>query len=266
MAKLKFDAYKSERATELTKLASLLKKKQLVLDTKPIEDASNECLIKKPDGTDQSWGYKIKDLVFQQVEDMSRIRPQSLSNSIVNLILDVEFSAVCVDHEKYITDCILALNVNLVLTDQSKTFRQCWHFDKHLASKQDNAPDAAHPLYHFQSGGRHVWGYPDDFFGKVLFVEGPRISHPPMDGVLAIDFVLSNYFGKAWKELFANHEYVNIIGSMQRKIWKPFADSFHSAWQPPTGVYDFGDPIHIYPQIIRETKKELGVKKAGKKK
>lgn len=267
MGKLNYAGYKSDRATELTKLASLLKRAQVVQDVKPIEDASNECLTRKPDGTDKTWGYKIKDLVFQNIEDVSQIRPTILSGSFINLTLDVDFSAACVDHENHFIDSISNLNVNLVLTDQSKKFRQCWHFDRHVSESNDNAPDAAHPVYHFQSGGRHIWGYEDDFFGNVLFVEGPRIAHPPMDGILAIDFVLSNYFGKAWKNLFANTDYSNIIGAMQKKIWKPYADSFHSTWQPPTGVYQFGDPIEIYPQLVRDNKKEIGAhRKVGKKK
>lgn len=266
MAKLNFASYRSERASELTRLATLLKKIQVVQDVKPVQDASNDCLTRKPDGTDKTWGYKIKDLVFQQVEDLSRVRPQTLSQSTISLILDVEFSALCVDHDSYEVDCVQELNVNIVLTDQSRTYRQCWHFDRHQTSSTDNAPEAAHPLYHFQSGGRHIWGYPDDTFGNIMFVEGPRIAHPPMDGILAIDFVLSNYFGKKWKNLFQDKDYLNLIGGMQKKIWKPFADSFHSTWQPPTGIYNFGDPINIYPQIMREAKSEIFLQPAKKRK
>ncbi len=199
MGKLNFASYKSQRSVELMALAKILKKIQIVQDTKPIEDAANECLSRKPTGRDDSWGYRIRDLLFQQVEDLRKVRPKSLSKSNINVTLDVDFAAQCMEHDGNSVDGISELTVNLLVSDQSKQFRQSWHFDRHIQKPTDPKPIAAHPLYHFQSGGRHILNFEDDFFGSVLFVEGPRIAHPPMDGLLAIDFVLSNYFGTKWR-------------------------------------------------------------------
>ena len=63
-----------------------------------------------------------------------------------------------------------------------------------------------------------------------LVIIVPRLVHPPLDGILAVDFVLSNYFGSQWANLCDEPEYQKIIRAVQEEafgdiafVWFPLA-------------------------------------------
>lgn len=243
-----YDNYRAERANELQDFADLLKKSTaLIYDLKPLNDAISECQSSKPNGKVDRWGYKIKNLTFKKVEDLKNLRPRTVEE--VDVQLTVDMAAPCLN-EECSNDCMTHLAINIIVTDSKKKCVQSWHFDRHIES----ITQAAHPVYHFQNGGRHIWDNDDAFFGSMLVLESPRIGHFPMDGILAIDFVLSNYFGAEWKKIGATPAYKKIIAKMQKRFWKPYINSLYSVWDGPTGVYSDWDPIHICPQIIKAEK------------
>jgi hypothetical protein len=57
--------------------------------------------------------------------------------------------------------------------------------------------------------------------------------HPPMDGILAIDFLLANYAGTTWMLLRDNAQYVNLIAPQFERIWKPYFSSVAGSWMNP---------------------------------
>jgi len=108
-------------------------------------------------------------------------------------------------------------------------WEQFWHFDRHITtvkSKGTNQPLEIHPLFHFQFGGDRLAegrGAVNSAWGNLLELHAPRISHPPLDLVLLIDFILANFAGSTWHDLVENKkEYHEIVEAAQRRFWCPY--------------------------------------------
>jgi hypothetical protein len=103
-----------------------------------------------------------------------------------------------------------------------------WHFDRHPDKKSDGKPDKNpdfnHPLYHLHFGGKEI-NQGQIEYGEVLLLESPRILHPPMDIVLAVDFVLGNFYSRSSgkvNELRDNPLYQKLVKNAQNRFWKPY--------------------------------------------
>jgi hypothetical protein len=51
-----------------------------------------------------------------------------------------------------------------------------------------------------------------------------------MDAILSIDFVISNFAGKAWHTLRSNSEYNRLLKDSQQQYWKPYFEHLSSWW------------------------------------
>lgn len=97
-----------------------------------------------------------------------------------------------------------------------------WHFDYH--SYGSDHASACHPMFHWQFGG---WGLKDvsDDISGVLVMDTPRLFAPPLDAVLAVDFLLSHFNGPAWQRVRSQEpRYSRMVRRSQARLWKPFFD------------------------------------------
>jgi hypothetical protein len=132
------------------------------------------------------------------------------------------------------------LEIDIVLEATSTITRhkhlQSWHFDRHIGGTFDSK--LVHPRYHFSFGGRrleeHAVASKIPYFDFLLLLNSPRLMHLPLDGVLAVDFVLSNFAAAMWNRLRRQRDYVALIGRAQRRNWKPFASALVAHW--PVGA------------------------------
>lgn len=232
-------------ASDLLLLADLLIRHGVVGDTSPLMSAASSLKPFRPTTQDSSrdpkksklsntfyWRYDIDDLIFDLSADKElqrHLRPQTAVN--LKLVLTVKIKALFTSDNDS-ADLLEDLNIGCVVEaedseDHQKKPRCCWHLDRHILENSQpggttlGEPKVAHPLYHFQYGGRHIWDLAD--FGHHLILDPPRIAHPPLDGVLAVDFVLSNYLGSKWLELREDTVYQRIVKSSQQLFWKPYA-------------------------------------------
>jgi hypothetical protein len=100
-----------------------------------------------------------------------------------------------------------------------------FRFERHIFNVGDGTPEFWHPLYHFQYGGKELMEDKDFDPGKVLFMGAPRIMHPPMDIVLAIDFVLGNFYSKeklGLVKLYQDTEYIEVVERAKKRFWRPY--------------------------------------------
>ena len=70
--------------------------------------------------------------------------------------------------------------------NQNGLFKSSWHLDY----DNNNVQDFIHPHFHITWGGNKM---KDLNLGEVLLLPTPRFSYPPMDIVLGVDFILSNF-------------------------------------------------------------------------
>lgn len=257
----KAKAFRLERASELEQFARVLSKSG-ICDSNQIYQAVGQLrdfnYIPKIEQTDEVnydfWGYDIGNIVFYFENPPKHTYPENATN--LSLTLSVRLIA---DYKEFLEICdpYRHLEFNIVINGsycnndnkQSYELITSYHLDRHLFKEGDNDPEDCHPIYHLQFGGRKLDKRYKDF-GNALILDAPRIVHYPMDIILGIDFVLSNFFSNAWRRLRRDGEYVNLVRDYQSYFWKPYAHSNASHWKPFTEKHIMWDPINIWPQLL----------------
>lgn len=259
--------FHTERANDLRSIAEILIRHNIIRDGGPLLSAATKCQQVK-DGA--YYEYEIPHLLFHDLPQgvMHHARPQNLQATDFCIDLKVDLCGVVLEGNA-IEDPFTYLVVDLFISGQMltedcslRTLKCAWHFDrneeeeaeekvnskkrrKNDAPKKGRSP-AVHPIYHFQHGGQRVWDLSN--YGEQLLLEPPRIAHPPLDGILAIDFVLSNYLGDSWKKLRdQEHRYDEIVKEAQRRCWRAYALTSASLWQ--NQACDGWQADAIWPQL-----------------
>ncbi len=63
----------------------------------------------------------------------------------------------------------------------------------------------------------------DNAIRGTLLLEAPRPALAPLDGILAIDFVLSHYHGTIWEDLrLMDPRYARLRAPSMRRYWGPY--------------------------------------------
>ena len=193
-------------ATEIQNIATILKKNRLCSDTSPLTNGYNngKCNVAK--------------LKFNISNVPRNTKP---AVDFLAVILDVAFD------EKTGTDIPVTnyfFKVTVEGLDGSNKVKSSWHLDY----DSNNGQDYVHPYFHLTWGGDTIKKMN---LGNVLLLPTPRISHPPMDIVLGIDFVLSNFVkAEIYKRIQSNSQYKAAVRKAQEKLWKPYMLSLAHHW------------------------------------
>lgn len=231
MAKYNYWDDRRRAATNLRNLATILLRHKICADISPISQAADQCGSNTAPKDDR-WAYDISNLVFN-VPAPKGTMPSTLQKFRAELSVSVEgrlSAAAC--------DQFTRLEVNLekfALGQNGSSLQSAWHFDRHIIDvKKDDRhiTEDIHPLYHFQYGGARMTKI-HARLGDTLLLEPPRLMHPPMDGILAIDFVLANYAGKIWKSLRSDAQYSRLVIPQFKKFWEPYFASVTESWIHP---------------------------------
>jgi len=197
--------------------------------------------------TPMSWGYAVKNLVFQ-VETTGIQYPLSVKTG--KLTLDISLSGAF-DKSGDILDPFHHLEFNLVLEGFSRKGNYhilSYHLDRHITGGND--PDEVHPIYHFQLGGHRLKKVTNNNFGHSLFIDSPRFMHYPMDIVLGVDFVTSNFSPKIWKKLRDDQSYVTILRRAQIRTVVPFINSLSQHFGLIAKTTNCWKAKDIWPQLL----------------
>jgi hypothetical protein len=220
----------------------------LIRDPQPFFDA--ECTLtdkRDPEGN-YLWRCSLQSVEFAEFDvrevRMKHTRPTHIQS--VAIELSVELTGRCLDANE-LQDPFRDLAVNCLVRGfgaQDGIWLCAWHIDRHIQDEGQEEADAekdkpgehggtphfVHPDYHFQYGGEGVWGLTDHQYGQHLLLESPRLAHPPLDVVLATDFVLSNYYGRRWQSLRQEGAYRRIVRDAHDRIWRPYAIATALKW------------------------------------
>jgi hypothetical protein len=206
--------FRSQRAEELRHLARILQEADLVRDASPLLSAAAQC----GDQGRLSWGYEFAGLEFTLAgAGLRHTKPDGATLDLVEL--GVLLNGPCLD-EDALDDPFTQLNVNIVVTGwdaNANSLMTAWHLDKHEGSESK----LHHPDYHFHYGGEKVWASATAVagfsYGSLLLLESPRLDHKPLDGILAVDFVLANFLGSAWRELKEDGRYIDLVREAEKR-------------------------------------------------
>ena len=193
-------------AAEINSIAKILQREKLCSDISPL----NKCC--------SNGMYRVEELKFNIREVPRNTRPNV---ELLEVLLDVSFQELQDDipvsnYHFRITAQGLDSNVNLV--------KSSWHLDYDINNNQEYI----HPHFHLTWGGDTMKGMG---LGEVLLLPTPRISYPPLDIILGIDFVLSNFVkAEIYKRIQCDSQYKKAVKNAQEKYWKPYMLSIASHW------------------------------------
>jgi hypothetical protein len=244
---------RDDLSDELLSLAQVLENNVPSFDGGSLKQAASDCKSPTEYGS-SSWGYHVPPLSFLGYEPSSDLRPKPAKNNALYLEMELKIAGVCDRLGESSQDPLHHLKIDLSVWGRSEERRllSAWHLDRHIFEEGDSMY-SDHPRYHFQFGGERLWEEVGDY-GHVLVPEPPRIAFPPMDAVLAVNFVLANYFGDEWSSLVdledGNDEYRELVAEAQNRLWRPYSESLSSAWNPgPLDDHDWS-PGAIWPQLV----------------
>lgn len=215
--------------SDLESLAYLLVSNGICKDPSPIYTAAARCLSSSDNNF---WQYKIEDLVFE-IGQMGHSIPRGacLIKAIFSINLKGRYYNI-----KSICNPLTDIELNLELIGSSSDTKtqddlySAWHFDRHQFD-DNNVTKFIHPEFHFTFGGRRMWDKTLDY-GSSLILPSPRFTHPPLDGILGIDFVIQNYLENSVHiKLTQSQEYRRILYNSQCRMWRPYHCAIANHWK-----------------------------------
>lgn len=247
--------FRQERAMELERVAKVLDQVlggNISVSTSKVYDAAkllrdkNYIQPMKNGNTDEEcWGYSIHD--FSVNIPMPRhVHPQDVKD--LNVTFSIDLIAKCEDWEG-MNDPLLELSFRVALkgVGKSSVHYSGFHIDKHDMSKKT---DEAHPIYHIQyvCNPKNVADYQ---YGHFLSLDSPRVPHFPLDFILGIGFLTSNFFPTAFELLMDDGQFNKVSRLYQERIWKPYAHTLAHHWKPfESQAIVWAPTTHICPTIL----------------
>jgi hypothetical protein len=219
----KAKAFCEPLAEDLAALADILISRGICTDISPLTAA----VCQMGDFGQQIWKYEVNGLLFPLRPADNPSLPARLFDLSCRLNLRVSGS-IPADPNSALGDPFTSLSVDIIIrgrTRSNKPTAVAWHFDRHIGAVA--AAAAAHPVYHWQCGGNQAREFAQEVGSgdllPVLLIDSPRIAHPPLDGVLAVDFILSNFVASEWRPMRELPKYREILVRSQKQFWRPYA-------------------------------------------
>ncbi len=175
------------------------------------------------------WGYTVSDIKFKVEESALRhISPTGFTN--VEVIIDLDVESKISEWDK-LNDPFISLNFrSLIRGTNSKTGKVHYlgfHIDRHNGGK----PNEIHPLYHLQYVQNSRIKAKDEFdHGETMQLDVPRMMHLPMELILGVSTILSNFSPSIYSKLIQDRQFVNLCKDYQEKIWRPYFNSLENYW------------------------------------
>lgn len=236
-------------ANQYKELSDILAK--LTIDPSPITTAVTSLKNDNdlPLSTPTSWGYKVKNLVFRQ-EPISGIQyPKEGNIKSIKVVLDIDVKAEFRENKLDFNPFqLLEFNLTIEgLTKRDVKHILCFHLDRQPENSQS---DEVHPAYHIHVGGHRLKSVSGENFGSSLFMGSPRLKHYPMDLILGIDFVTSNFCPGINKKLRSEQRFIKLLRHSQELILKPYYCSLSRHFGFETNVVGSWNAKDIFPQLI----------------
>lgn len=203
-------------------------------------------------GDKKLWGYSFgKDdnnyLLFKNIDLGRKIRPSCFNSELSEIHLKLGIRLNGTTNKKEIVS-ITDLGVNISIggyyyTDDTLTEKKnvisCFHLDKDAPTRAKDA-NFTHPLYHLNFGGIDMTKRRTDAdnegeywdFGSLFLLETPRLVHHPMDVILAIDFVLRNFYKEEKHQKITEKKgYKVLLKKASKRFLYPYYQSIMSCWE-----------------------------------
>lgn len=244
--------HRHQLANDLLSLAELLEKQgintgEIRKAVSQLKDANAVPKIDDSDKVDYTYyGYDIGNIEFYFDKSPAHTHPDDLDP--LTLKFDINLIAKYNEEQDY-SDPLKHLEFNiLVIGFKNQTEHIIsYHLDRH--PEGENHPIEAHPKYHFQFGGRKL-KKANKNFGQSIILDSPRIMHYPMDIILGVDFIISNFFPITWQSLKKENNYVSLVSNYRDKLMKPYFCSLAGHWKGMLNGTSSWRTEEICPQLF----------------
>jgi len=225
--------FRNERARELERMAKLLEKcigsdVNTTSIYKAISDLRNENSIPvlKNGSYDQNiWGYDIEDFEMT-IDTLKHVKPDCIKNGKVNVSIKLRAK---IENWLDMNDPFVELCFNVFLKGiGDKVYHFGFHIDRHNSIVATIEP---HPIYHIQYDINPT-GSSEPDLGSIMYIDTPRLLHYPLDFILGINFLTSNFFPTAFNILCEENDFFKLNLEYQERIWKPYFHSIANHWKP----------------------------------
>lgn len=179
--------------------------------------------------SDTLWGYKIQGLTIPvEKTALKHIRPTGFSAVEVIVDLDIESD---INEWANLNDPFTNLSFRSLLkgtnTQTQKIHYLSFHIDRHNGATTAEL----HPLYHLQYLQNAKSKPKDDFdHGESLQLDIPRMMHFPMELILGVSFLMSNYAPLTYAKLIQDRQYIKLCKEYQDRVWRPYINSLENFW------------------------------------
>lgn len=224
---------KGNKGADLQQIANILQKEKLCGDISPLSKIASEA---------NKGEYNLQKLKIKITDIPNNTKPNITT---LEVLLNVQIKETQLSG-KNICNPVSTYNfhIEIVGKDGEKTVHSSWHLD----FDDSNTSDYIHPSLHLTYGG-NTMKYTE--LGNVLLLPTPRISYPPMDAVLGIDFVLSNFTKKdIYNRIKANSQYKAAVKHSQERLWKPYMLSLANHWCNCSNFNSNGLCKEYHPTLI----------------
>jgi len=249
-------AYRMQLANDMLMLKHSLEKVSIESTSlnKAIKDLKNNSYLPVSNeivATPFNWGYKIENLIIH-INDYDGIQyPKAKNIHRLKITLDVNIIGEYTNDKETVIDPFKHLEFNLTaegFNSKEKYHVFSYHLDRHIDI--GNKPEEIHPIYHIQVGGRRMDKQDGRNYGNSLLLDSPRIVHYPMDLILGIDFITSNFAPKLWKALRKDQSYVRLLIKSQKLAIAPFIKSLSQYFKLIGRTERCWKATDIFPQLI----------------
>ncbi|WP_369616109.1 hypothetical protein [Flavobacterium sp. CFS9] len=226
-------SFRNERAKDLRQLSQVLTR--VVggdVNTSALESVISQLqnkefipVLKDGSTNENIWGYDIVNFKMP-LDTLSHVKPQDITKGEV--ILNMKLRAKIEDWNTF-RDPFIELAYNVMIKGVGlRTYHFGFHIDKHIGQADTKEP---HPIYHLQYNFNPTKSNNPNL-GDLFYIDTPRIMHKPIDFILGIGFLTSNFFPLAFESLKAEREYVKLQENYQHAIWKPYFHTLANQWKP----------------------------------
>lgn len=227
----------------INKFADYLSKIKICPDISPIRNGVRAVQYGGKEG-------KVKSLVIERLKlnlmklDADGINlPKNTKPNLRSWYILLDVSIPLVDTDK--PDCDFSgysFRFQIVGEDEEdKPYYDAWHLDYDRSynpnevkldeikgNKKNDEPEYIHPWFHLTHGGDALKGKDH---GELLSIIAPRIACPPMDLVMGIDFILSNFVKKTkYLQIQSEGQYKSTVAAAQEWLLKPYILSIAHNW------------------------------------
>ena len=215
-------------ALDLRFLADALLHHGICNDVGPIHSAAEQCL-RGDSAAPNEWAYEVTLLTFS-VPALDGGLPAVLGQAKLQLSISARGypPEIREDSDPFTA---LAVDLRVVALAPSgyayETVSAAWHFDRHVGTDEDGR-GPAHPLYHVQYGGNAMKSLD---LAETLLSDPPRLIYPPLDAILAVDLVLSNFLATEWHRLREDGAYRRLTSNAYREFWAPWFATVSRIWE-----------------------------------